>query len=113
MLTISAVVDNISWKEKENRIVNKMRIFSGVGILGALILVSTALYISYTAVRSEIIDGVQCRYCIPLIFPLIYYVCRVNIDVPQRIKDKVLLVGCLLMAVVFYYNIYFGCLMYY
>lgn len=113
LLTISAVVDNISWKEKENRIVNKMRMFSGVGIFGALVLISTAFYIAYTAVRSEIIDGVQCRYCIPLIFPLIYYVCRVNIDVPQRTKDKVLLVGCLLMAVVFYYNIYFGCLMYY
>lgn len=40
--------------------------------LAIVALISSALYVSFTAVRSETIAGVQPRYLIPLIFPLLF-----------------------------------------
>lgn len=113
VLTIGSVIDSVCWNDSENKVVNRLRISNLIGVFATVILIATAFYITYTAVGSDIIDGTQCRYLIPLFFPLIYYVCRVNTDISQMLKDKVLIVGCILMAAVLCYNIYFGCLVYY
>jgi len=46
-----------------------------LGVAGAFIatvaLISTALYVSFTPVRSPVIVGVQPRYLLPLVFPLL------------------------------------------
>lgn len=42
--------------------------------LSTVILISTALYIAFTPVKSEIIKGVQPRYLIPLLFPFLYLI---------------------------------------
>ena len=45
------------------------RIVSLLALLGTLVLVVTAMYVSFTNVGSEDIGGVQHRYVIPLLFP--------------------------------------------
>jgi uncharacterized membrane protein len=40
--------------------------------LGTIALIATALYVSFTPLKSVTINGVQPRYLIPLIFPLLY-----------------------------------------
>ena len=45
------------------------RIVSLLALLGTLVLVATAMYVSFTNVGSEDISGVQHRYVIPLLFP--------------------------------------------
>lgn len=47
-------------------------------------LVCTALYISYTAVGSETIAGVQGRYLIPLLFPLLALLPNLRIPYPKQ-----------------------------
>jgi uncharacterized membrane protein len=42
--------------------------------LATVSLVATALYVSFTPVRSPIINGVQGRYLIPLLFPILFIV---------------------------------------
>ena len=45
------------------------RALSLLALLAVLVLISTALYVAYTGVGSETIQGVQHRYLIPLLFP--------------------------------------------
>jgi len=42
--------------------------------LATVALVCTALYVQFTAVKSATIDGVQPRYLIPLLFPLLFVI---------------------------------------
>lgn len=44
--------------------------------LSTILLICTALYISFTAVGSETIAGVQSRYLIPLLFPALFILSR-------------------------------------
>ncbi|MEI7621536.1 MAG: DUF2142 domain-containing protein [Candidatus Moraniibacteriota bacterium] len=50
----------------------KLRGWVFAGCFSTVVLISTALYIAFTPVASEIIAGVQPRYLIPLIFPLLF-----------------------------------------
>lgn len=109
LLTIGAVIDSTSWESSLNKQIIKTRMWNVIGILGALVLISTAFYVTYTAVMSDTIDGVQHRYALPLLFPLLYYVCRVNMNAPEKVKQNVLISGCVVMAAVFCYNIYTSC----
>lgn len=113
LIVIGTFADNITWKSEDNGIVRKFKIWTGIGIFAALVLISTAFYVAYTAVMCDTIDGVQNRYGIPLMFPLMYYVCRTNVDIPKKLKDNIAITGCLLMAAVLCYNIYTNCISFY
>ena len=113
LLVIGTIVDNIGYKEGETGIINVIRVWSVVGILATLALISTAMYVSYTAVGSKDIIGVQSRYSFPLFFLLLFYVCRINIEIPQRIKNNVAVYGSMLMAAIFCFNIYVQCICFY
>ena len=39
-----------------------------------VVLVATALYISFTAVGADYIAGCQPRYLLPLLFPMAYFI---------------------------------------
>lgn len=49
---------------------------------GTVALISTALYITFTPVRSQIINGVQPRYLFPLLFPLLFVIGNYRIKIP-------------------------------
>lgn len=56
-------------------------------ILGVVLLIWTALYLSFTPIGSTIIDGVQPRYFLPLLFPLL--ICLGSSKLEFKISDKI------------------------
>ncbi len=56
-----------------------IRIWTLIVSLAAVVLVSTALYVSFTAVGSPVIQGCQYRYLMPLLFPVCYFVFNIKI----------------------------------
>ena len=56
------------------------KICAVVATLGALVLVSTALYISFTAVGASTIAGCQYRYIVPCLFPGLYYLLNFKME---------------------------------
>ena len=61
-------------KEDERRLLTKLHVvLTAVMLLGTAAVIWTSMYVSYTAVGSSTIEGVQGRYFIPLFVPL--FVC--------------------------------------
>lgn len=54
------------------------RVITGFAIFASLVLISTALYISYTAVGAEKIAGCGLRYLIPFMLPVCYFIFNVK-----------------------------------
>lgn len=106
LIVLGTFVDNIGWDDSENSKIFNLRVLSAAGIFMTLILISTAFYVAYTAVMSDNIDGVQYRYSIPLLFPFLYYICRIKVLIPEDLKNKIALAGSIIMVTVLYYNIY-------
>ena len=48
------------------------KLIIAVGIIGIILLIWTALYLSFTPVGENYINGVQPRYFIPLLLPIFY-----------------------------------------
>lgn len=70
VLAIVVLTDKNEFDKKTATL--KVRIWV-IGIyLMTVALISSALYVSFTAVRSDTIAGVQPRYLIPLLFPLLF-----------------------------------------
>lgn len=84
-----------------NRIKTISVFTSGVfGIFCAVILVASALYISFTPVGCTTVYGCQFRYLTPLVFPFTYLAC-VNLKNRKSIINKnVLTLGSVLFMVV-------------
>ena len=63
-------------KGKVDRNLNnwKNRIFSIVLFLITIVLVVTSLYISFTPVGLDTINGCQARYILPMLFPLMIFI---------------------------------------
>lgn len=78
----------------------------------AMILASTALYISFTAVASNSIAGMQGRYLLPTIYPALHSIglggTKNKID-----KNAFVWVPLLIIAVTFVYNLTKFCVIYY
>ena len=63
------------------------KIILGVGIIGVILLIWTALYLAFTPVGLNVINGVQPRYFIPLLLP-IFYIFKNN-KIKNSISGKV------------------------
>lgn len=76
----------------EGRMINKQeksvqaRILMTVIFFVTVFLISTALYVAFTAVRLETIAGVQPRYLLPLIFPLLLVWGQWDVKINQTIR---------------------------
>ena len=69
-------------------------------VMCAIILVATAMYISYTAVASETVAGCQYRYLIPIVLPALYVNSFDRLKNPLD-KNLFMLVPQLIMVLVF------------
>lgn len=67
-------------------------------VLVCVVLISTALYVSFTGVASPVIQGCQYRYLMPLVYPTAYFV--FNIKVTNR-ANKNLMYLCAIGVMVF------------
>ena len=55
--------------------------------LGVIVLIWTALYLSFTPIGYTTINGVQPRYFLPLLFPLL--ICLGSSKFKVKISDKI------------------------
>ncbi len=82
-----------------------LRSFMILLFLGMSAAIATALYIDFTPVGHETVNGCQLRYLIPLLYPLLSVICGKGIKL--RINRSVYNYICLIMCVaVNYVNIY-------
>lgn len=72
-----------------------VRVLSILLYVGLAVLMATALYIDFTPVRSEVINGCQPRYIIPLLAPVALTLCGSGI---KTFKNKAVYNGCILIV---------------
>lgn len=82
----------------------KIRCATALSLLAIVVLVPTALYISYTAVASETIAGCQYRYLTPILLPALYFLGKDGVATKWN-KNTFVMVPMLIMAATFLYNI--------
>ena len=82
--------------------------------IGAIL--TFAMYVSFTPVGADYVQGVQGRYLIPAFFPLVYVLTRIPVKefiVTKIGKNRINLLYVLLMMGINIYAIYMGCIRYY
>ena len=79
-----------------------------VGCAVALVLSTTALYISFTAVGANTVAGMQGRYLIPFMLPTLYAVGQGGVQ-HKFDKNAFVCVPMLIMAITFIYNMFQMC----
>lgn len=77
-----------------------------LSVAGSILLVVTSMYVSFTPVGFGTVNGCQPRYLTPIIFPALYILTRMNIDVPKKIRENALLISVFVLALVYLYNIF-------
>lgn len=107
-LTVLAFLDR-GEHEKNLYTVKGMTLFANTV---AMVLASTALYISFTAVGSETIAGMQGRYLIPTIYPALYSI-GVGGTTNKINKNAFVCVPLLIIALTFIYNLTEFCVIHY
>jgi len=112
LIVIGSVLDNVTIKDiKNSNIFLKLVVIISAAF--SVVLVATALYIDFTPVQYKTILGCQSRYLLPLIFPCIYFISELNLNVPEKLKSNIYIFGTTIMSFIFLYGIYFMCIKYY
>ena len=87
----------------------------GAGVIGcatAVVLATTALYISFTAVASDTVAGMQGRYLIPIIYPMLYSI-GAGGTTHKINKNAFVCVPILIIVITFVYNLSSFCVVNY
>lgn len=59
-----------------------------LGVLGALVLAITAMYVAYTSVGAGHVSGCQPRYILPVLFPFLFFFGENKMNVSPEAKGK-------------------------
>lgn len=77
VITSTVVLMVVAFTDKCEEDVNMRwyhRLITAILSIGITLLIITALYISYTPVGSDTVNGCQTRYMLPMLFPMLYIV---------------------------------------
>ena len=74
------VVAFLEGKLIEQKLGIKFRVVMTIACIISVILVVTSLYIAFTPVGSDTVNGCQYRYILPMMFPFLYYIFSPRID---------------------------------
>lgn len=85
---------------------NRIRWTIAAIVLATVILISTSLYVSFTPVGSPIINGVQSRYLIPLLFPLLFVVGYSKLGIPDHYRNTYATVVFSLISIILLHGIW-------
>lgn len=88
--------------ENSEKISKKIRILSAFIFITIIILIFTSLYLDWTIVGNQLVDGVQGRYFIPILMPFILLLSSTNF----KIKDTTIFNKNVLLLIMFMENIY-------
>ena len=99
LLILAIIYDN----DREKIMNWKGRSFVGILLFGTVSLVATALYVSFTPVGHDTVNGCQYRYLLPLILPLSFIVstgCG-GMKFQQKFKKKfdIIVVACIFIII--------------
>lgn len=113
IIAIAAVIDNGNGKGIKNKNYTFIKAATVFCCFGAIVLASTALYVSFTAVGYHTILGCQPRYIMPLLFPTIYCLSDFEITVQDKTKNTFIAMAVCVMAFIFLKGIFTLCGKYY
>lgn len=80
-----------------------LRIATYIGAVGAIILAMAALYVSFTSVGIGSILGLQGRYLLPLLFPVLYFTGIDGIKIEFN-KNIMAVISIVIIMAVFFVN---------
>lgn len=78
-----------------------VRIGTVLGALGSIALAATALYVSFTPVGLDTINGCQYRYILPVLFPFLFFMGEHEIQIQAEVKQNVYMVSVIMMMLIF------------
>lgn len=110
--TVVLILISVTFLDKEKNEKNCILI-KGASVVGGLVtmaLSSTALYISFTGVAANTVAGMQGRYVLPIVFPLLYSL-GVEGTTHKINKNAFVCVPLLIIAVSFICNMYELCVL--
>lgn len=108
VLVVVAFLDR--GKDEKNYCV--VKVTGLVGCATAIILATTALYISFTAVGAGTVSGMQARYMLPTVFPALYFI-GLNGTNHKIDKNVFVCTPMLIIALTFIFNMFELCVLYY
>lgn len=87
---------------------NYSKLVIGISSLGGLFLSLTALYISFTAVGAQQVDGFQGRYMLPIVFPLLLIFRNKKTGSPYSITflERLLFLIVFVLFIPLFYNLF-------
>lgn len=102
--------DKFSWKESEKKQEKVMTVMMVVIVVIVALLAITALYLGYTPVGKYAVDGLQTRYFIPVLIPIMYLLSKLkvenNIEKYELIVSNLMFLGLLDMVVGLLINVF-------
>ncbi|MDE7322618.1 MAG: DUF2142 domain-containing protein [Lachnospiraceae bacterium] len=105
IIGVIAVIDNGKLSEK-SRIIICQRCAAAAACFASMALAATALYVSFTPVGYDTVLGCQYRYILPVLFPFLYFIGKMDIDVGEKIKSNIFAIATTIMAIIFLYGLY-------
>lgn len=101
MLTMVTFLD----REACDRVSNtwKAKALAVFSVFATIVLVSTAMYVSFTPVGHRFINGCQYRYIIPMILPILYFIFNIKLD-NQSINKNIFGAVCICSMVFILYS---------
>lgn len=100
VLAVVTIVDN---SDKCTLAENTVFIKVGnlVGVVGAIVLVATSMYVSFTPVGLDTINGCQPRYLIPVLFPFLFFSGDGSAVITEKRKTNILILSVVIMSLIF------------
>lgn len=112
--TVSLLLVVLAFLDRGENEKNYMSV-KGAGLIGcavAIVLSTTALYISFTAVGADTVAGMQGRYLVPTIYPALYSL-GVGGTTHKINKNTFVCLPMLIIAFTFIYNMFMLCVVNY
>ena len=112
LLASACILDNNAKRVDEKESI-WVRAGMFLAVAGSLLLVVTAMYVSFTPVGHVTVAGCQPRYLLPIFFPGLYFLTKMNLDVSKKLKETAFIVSAYALSFVYFYNMFELCIIKY
>ena len=106
VVSLVAAVDNAAGRKEIEYNLPKHKVIMVGTCFITIVLVATALYISFTAVGGDTVVGCQPRYILPLVFPFLFFNIGLKVELEDSVKKNLFLFSTNTMMFIYLYGIY-------
>lgn len=78
---------NTDDEQNEPKNIKTIRVVNGIAVVCSVALVWIAMYLAFTPIGADAIEGVQARYFIPLLLPAAYTLWNNRIQIKVQSSD--------------------------